>query len=181
MATNPIRRVQARQHDIPLTFGVREALSDLAALPPSLDAPYLTVSLDWTSAGEEPGREPPPEPRRSERRARRGDVGVTRRPARREFDRAMEPILASHGPRGAAFDSLSADAARVTAYLDDELDPAAQGVYIVACAAHDVFEPLAFALPVPTALTAAPIPALWSLARIVDDHPAYAVLLVDQH
>jgi hypothetical protein len=164
-----------------LTFGVRDALSNLAALPPSLDAPYVTVSLDWTPAGEDPGREPPPVVRPSERRARRGEVGVSRRPSRREFERAMEQILASHGPRGQAVASLAADAARINAFLDDELDPMAKGVYIVSCAARGVFEPLAFALPVPTRVTVAPIPALWSLARIVDDYPAYAVLLVDQH
>jgi hypothetical protein len=59
MATDPIRRIRERGHEIPLTFGVRDALSRLAHLPPSLDVPYLTVSLDWTPEGTDPGREPP--------------------------------------------------------------------------------------------------------------------------
>lgn len=181
MATDPIRRVRARTHEVPLTFGVRETLARLAALPPSLDAPYLTVTLDWTPQGDDPGREPAPELRRSEMRSRRDETGVTRRPARREFEREMEQVLAAHGPRGAAFDSLSNDAEQIAAYLDDELDPAVQGVYIVACAAHDVFEPLSFALPLPTRVDAGPVPLLSPLIRLVDDYPAYAVLLADQH
>jgi hypothetical protein len=181
MATDPIRRIREREHQLPLTFGVRDALTRLAALPPSLDAPYLTVSLDWTPEGADPGREPPPEPRRSERRNRRGETGTTRRPARRVFDREIGQIVAAHGPRGAAFDSLVADAARVATFLDDDLDPAARGVFIVACAAHDVFEPFAFALPMETRLGVGSVPGLSSLARLVDDHPAYAVLLADQH
>jgi peptide subunit release factor 1 (eRF1) len=89
--------------------------------------------------------------------------------------------VAAHGPRGAAFDSLTADAARIATFLDDELDPAARGVFIVACAAHDVFESFTFALPLETRLTTGPAPALSSLARLADDYPAYAVLLADQH
>jgi hypothetical protein len=181
MATDPIRRVRAREHEVPVTFGIREALDRLAALPPSLDAPYLTVSLDWTPEGGDPGREALPEPRPSERRARRGEIGASRRPARRTLDREIEQMLASQEPRGEALESLSADAARIAAFLDDELDPAAQGAFIVACAAHDVFAPFAFALPMQTQLTVGPTPALSSLARLADDHPAYAVLLADQH
>ena len=159
MATDPIRRIRAREHELPLAFGVREALSALAHLPPSLDIPYLTASLDWTPEGADPGH----------------------RPARRVFDREMGQIVAAHGPRGAAFDSLAADAERVATFLDDELDPAARGVFLVSCTAHDVFEPFAFALPMETRLGVGPVPALSSLARLVDDHPAYAVLLADQH
>ena len=181
MATDPVRRVRAQTHDLPLSFGVREALARLAALPPSVDAPYLTVSLDWRPEGGDPGREPPPELRRSELRSRRDEVGTTRRPARRDIERAMEQALAPYGPRGELFDRLSADAERIIAYLDDELDPAAHGVYIVASSANDVFEPLAFAVPLPTTVMVAPTPALSLLARMVDDYPAYAVLLADQH
>lgn len=181
MATDPIRRIREREHAVPVTFGIREALGDLAQLPPSLDVPYLTVTMDWTPLGDDPGREPPPEPRRSEARARRGEVGVSRRPARREFEREAQRIVDEHGPRGAAFESLSGDVERIVAFLDDELDPAAQGIFIVACAAHGVFEPFVFALPLETTVSAGPVPDLSSLAWLVDDHPAYAVLLADQH
>jgi hypothetical protein len=34
MATDPIRRIREREYELPLTFGVRDALSALAQLPP---------------------------------------------------------------------------------------------------------------------------------------------------
>lgn len=181
MATDPIRRIREREHDVPVTFGIREALGKLAQLPPSLDVPYLSASLDWTPAGEDPGREPPPELRRSEARARRGEAGASRRPGRREFEREIQRILADCAPRGARFESLSGDSERIAAFLDDELDPAGQGIFIVACSARGVFEHFVFALPLRTRVTVAPVPELSSLAWLVDDHPAYAVLLADQH
>jgi hypothetical protein len=61
MATDLIRRIREREYEIPLTFGVRDALSRLAHLPPSLDVPYLTVSLEWTPKGTVPGGKPPPQ------------------------------------------------------------------------------------------------------------------------
>ena len=184
MATDPIRGVRERAHDTALDLDARAALTRLAALPPSADAPYLTVSLDWRPDGTDPGRSPSPDPRPSERRSGRDDGpqgGASRRPSRQQFERELAAVIAEHGPRGAAFDSLTADAGRIATYLDDELDPVAQGVVIVACAAAAVFEPLALGLPVSTRLAVGPTPALTVLARLVDDHPTYAVLLADQH
>jgi hypothetical protein len=61
----------------------------------------------------------------------------------RVIEREIEQILTTHRPRGPAFESLSADATRIATFLNDELDPAAQGVFIVACTAPDVLEPFA--------------------------------------
>ena len=184
MATDPIRSVREHEHDTVVDLDGDAALIRLAALPPSPAVPYLTVSLDWRPAGDDPGRAPAPKPRPSERRAGRDDVpdeGPSRRPSRRQFDQDVADLIARHGPRGDAFDSLSTDLERINAYLDEELDPAAHGVFIVACAAAGVFEPLALGLPMPTRVAAGPTPALLELARLVDDHPTYAVLLADQH
>jgi hypothetical protein len=181
MATDPVQRVRTDVFDLPVTFGMRETMSRLAAMPPSLDAPYLTVTLDWRPEGSDPGRESTPDIARSERRARRGESGASRRPSRGEMERQIEQLLAAYGPRGAAFDSLSADAARIAVYLDEELDPAAHGVYIAACAARELFEPLTFALPLATSVAAAPTPRITPLVRFADDHPVYAVLMADQH
>ena len=181
MATDPVQRVRTDVHELPVTFGLREAMTRLAAATPSLEAPYLTVTLDWRPEGSDPGRESAPDVERSERRARRGETGASRRPARREVERQLEQLVAEHGPRGAAFDSLTADAARIAAYLDGDLDPAAHGVYIAACSAHDLFEPLTFALPLETSVAVAPTPRLSALVRFADDHPVYAVLTADQH
>jgi hypothetical protein len=181
MVTNPIKRVRHDAHDTPLDLDVGRTMVRLAALPPSVEAPYVTLSLDWRPAGDAPGRAPAAEPRPSERRAAAAGPGPSRRPSWSAIERELAELVAAHGPRGAAFDSLSADADRIAAYLEDDLDPAAQGVFLVACAAAGVFEPLALGLPVPTRLVAAPTPALGVLARLVDDHPPYGVLLADQH
>ena len=181
MATDPIQAIREYIHDTPHDLDAQQTLMDLAALPPSTAVPYLSLSLDWRPAGDDPGRTPAFEPRPSERRSSRNDEGVSRRPARQHIDRALAELVTTHGPRGAAFESVTADAQRIADYLDNELDPAAQGVFMVTCSASGVFTPLVLGLPLPTQLVAAPTPALGVLARLVDDHPTYAILLADQH
>jgi hypothetical protein len=180
MVIDPVRRNRDYTFETPLTLDLADPLVRLAALPPSLDAPYLTVSLDWRPDFAAPGRRPALAPARSQRRARRDPQTTSQRPSRQQFARASTALLAGLGPRGVAFDSVTADIARIQSYLDGELDPAAQGVFIVACDATGVFEPLALGLPVPTALSAGPTPALSTLARLDEDHPTYAVLVADQ-
>lgn len=180
MVTDPTRRIRQYEHDSPLAGDLRHALQDLAALPPSTDIPYLTVSLDWQPQGSDPGREPAEEPRRSERRSVHDVQGVTRRPARQQVEREAEELLSGYGPRGAAWESLQADLEQILSFLDEDLNPAAQGVFIVACSAQDVFEALPLGLPIVTSVTAGPTPALSQLTRLVEDYPAYAVLLADQ-
>jgi hypothetical protein len=89
-------------------------------------------------------------------------------------------VLTRYGPHGEAFESLTADVEQVRSYLDNDLEPSAQGVVIVACSALNVFEPVALGLPVPDKIDVGPIPALSVLAQLHDDHPTYAVLLADQ-
>ncbi len=157
MVTDPIQRVRTHTPDTDFTLDLAATLRRLAALPPSPAIPYLTVSLDWRPDGGNPGQ----------------------RPARKQFEREADELLAHFGPRGPAFESVTADREQIAAYLD-AVDPATQGIVIVACAATGVFEPHALALPVPTRLCAHPTPALSVLSRLADDHPSYAVLLADQ-
>jgi hypothetical protein len=180
MVTQPLRRVRRTTHDIPLTFGIRDALVRLADLPPSPEAPYLTVCLDWTPAGDSPGRDAAPVVRRSQWRARRGETGQQRRPARTVMESELNRLIAAAGPRGEELENLQAAAARIAEYIDTELDPSARGVYIVANAAMDEFEALALGLPLETAVQYGPTPVLTPLARKIDDHPAYMVLVADQ-
>lgn len=180
MVTEPLRRVRRTTHDIPLSFGIRDALTRLADLPPSLDVPYLTVCLDWTPAGGNPGRDAAPLVKRSQWRVNRNASGQQRRPARTVMESELNGLINESEPRGEALDSLNAAAERIAVYLDTELDPAAQGVYIVANAALGVFEPLALGVPLETAVHAGPLPVLTPLAQQVDDFPAYMVLLADQ-
>jgi len=155
-------------------------LARLAALPPSPEAPYLTVSLDWRPEGSAPGRFEAPEPKRSERRAPREEDGAPRRPSWQELRRGLGETVNSYGPRGAAFESLTADMEQLTTYLDEELDPASTGVVVIACHHQGVFEPVPLDVPVDSGFTIGPIPSLRQLARAVDDFPPYAILAADQ-
>jgi hypothetical protein len=95
--------------------------------------------------------------------------------------RELQLLIDEHGPRGDTFDNLRADAERISTWLDQELDPSAYGVAIVACSARNIFEAVPLALPLPTQVKLGPLPALSDLARVEDDYPTYAVLLADQH
>lgn len=158
MATDPTRRVRTQTHSSDLTRDVQQALGRLAALTPSTDVPYLTVYLDWRVDGSAPGR----------------------RPGREQFERELGEQIKTHGPRGAIFDSLTADAERIAEYLDNELDSAADGVFFVSCSDKGVFEALPLALPVPTQLYFGSTPALRNLVKLAEDFPTYGVLLADQ-
>jgi hypothetical protein len=179
MATDPTQRISSERFDTSLATNLRGVLARLAALPPSLGVPYLTVTLDWRPAGESPGRDEPDDVRRSEQRAEDGG-SVSRRPARLEFEQVINDLRAEHGPSGPIFDSLTADGDRIREFIATDLDPAAQSVVIVACSAQDVFEAMAIGVPIPTEISIGPVPRIAQLARVIDDHPAYAVLVADQ-
>ena len=180
MATDPVQQIRELEHDTPLAMDLTATLARLAALPPSTEAPYLTVSLDWRPEGSAPGRFEAPEPKRSERRAPREEDGAPRRPAWQELRRDLEETVNSYGPRGAAFESLTADMERLTTYLDEELDPAATGVVVIACHQQGVFEPVPLDVPIDSGFTVGPIPSLRHLARAADDYPPYAIIVADQ-
>jgi hypothetical protein len=180
MVTDPVERIRAFEHETPIALDLKQLLSRLAALPPSPDAPYLTLALDWRPEGSDPARIPPPEPKRSQRRAPSDEDGSSRRPAWQVLQRDLQEAVASYGPRGTAFDSLTADLERITAYLADELDAVAQAVVIIACGHRDIFVPAPLDIPVLSSYTIAPIPSLRPLVQAADDHPAHAVLVADQ-
>jgi peptide subunit release factor 1 (eRF1) len=180
MATDPVKSIQTIEHEAPLVRDLPATLAWLASLPPSTDAPYLTVCLDWRPEGTEPGRLPPPELKRSERRAQGEVQGAQRRPSWQQVSRELDDLVVQHGPRGAAFDSLSADVERIKAYIDSELDPAAQGVFIVACSHLGVFEPVPLDVPVKTEIVTGAIPSLRPLVHAAEDAPPYAVLVANQ-
>lgn len=180
MATDPLQRVRTLKQEMPLTPDLQGALMRIAALPPSTEAPYLTVSLDWRPEGSEPGLIPAPPPKRSERLSPADVPGLPRRPSWQQVSRELDALVAERGPRGAEFDSLGEDVAKIAAYLDGELDPAAQGVIIVACAHQGVFEPIPLDVPVETSIATGPIPSFRHLIHAADDFPRFAVLVADK-
>lgn len=180
MAIDPVERVREFEHQTALVLDLPQTLRRLAALPPSPEAPYLTVCLDWRPIGTRPGRIPPPEPKRSELRAHRDEEGTSRRPAREFLDKECDAALERFPEHGPARESLAADIERVKAYLDEQLDPAAHGVVIIACQHAGIFEPVALDVPVANEVVVGPIPSLRQLVHAAEDYPAYAVLVADQ-
>lgn len=157
-ATDPVKSIRTEEHDSPIAVDLPLALKRLGALPPNPASHYLTVTLDWRPQGDEPQL----------------------RPAQIEAETLIKEIIDPLPFRSEAARGLNADLERISAYLSNELDPAAQGVVIVANAAADVFETVPLGLPIPTSVTYAPIPALNRLARVIEDNPLYAILVLDQ-
>ena len=158
MATDPVQSIQQQRFEAAFVRDLRQALDRLAELPPSPEVPYLTASIDWRPEGSQPNR----------------------RAARRRFDQEAQAVLEGRQAHEPATESLRADVERIGAYLDGELPPSVQGAVIVACHASDVFRAIPLGLPAPTKLTVAPTPALFELARVAEDNPPFAVVLLDQ-
>ncbi|MGI9252150.1 MAG: Vms1/Ankzf1 family peptidyl-tRNA hydrolase [Thermomicrobiales bacterium] len=168
------------EHGGGLTTNLRARLHELAALPPVLETPYLTVSVDWSVDGENPGATFQTEGKASQRKSGHGaEGGVTRRPGRIEVAHELKKIVDAAGIRGTVYDSLKADAEAILAFLDGELDPSAQGAFIVANSGAGVFEALSIGVPTPTGAVTGPTPALSPLARLVEDYPPYLVFVGD--
>src|SRR3954467_4323519 len=102
MATDPVERIRAFEHETPLAGDPTATMRRLANLPPSTEAPYLTVSLDWQPDGTEPGRLAAPEPKRSQRRSQSEEAGPPRRPSWQQVRRELDDLVAQFGPRGTA-------------------------------------------------------------------------------
>jgi peptide chain release factor subunit 1 len=159
VATDPVRQVREDETDSPYDLNLRKALIRLAAAPPSIDAPYVTVSLDWRPEGSQPHT----------------------RYARQVFAEQMERILADYEPHTLAHDSLTADVERIAGWLDSQVDPSTHGVFIVACLNTNVFHALSLNIPLETRVVVGPTPALTMLGRLAEDYASFAVIHADQH
>jgi peptide subunit release factor 1 (eRF1) len=132
---------------------LREQLDRLAAFEPS-DLPVLSLYLDMRP--DQQGRE-------------RSDVFV-----RKAFPDRLRTL------KGEARKSAERDVERINAYLA-EVPPSAHGVAIFACAGRDdFFEAVQLDVPLEQHwLSVGPVPHLYPLARLNDQYPRYAALLVD--
>jgi len=121
--------------------------------------PILSVYLDWRpeATGERPGI-----------RAAR----VTLKARLRQIERAF-------WPRGAAYDAVRADTARIERYLDEQAPASAEGLAIFACAPLGLFETLEAGVPFTTEVMARATPGLYPLARLLDDQETAVVAVVD--
>ena len=137
-------------------MALSEQLDQLAAFEPT---PLPVISLYLNTQADQHGRD-------------NFDSFV-----RKEFkERAQTYPLRS--PERVSFDR---DAERITAYLADELRPSANGLAIFACAgANDFFVPVELDAPIAEhRLYVYHQPHLYPLARLNDQYPRYAALLVD--
>jgi peptide subunit release factor 1 (eRF1) len=84
--------------------------------------------------------------------------------------------------RSAGRDSFDRDIERIESYLADDLPAASQGLAIFACSgAENFFEAIPLDAPVEHRLSVSGEPHLYPLTRLVEQHPAHAVVLADSH
>ncbi len=178
-ATDPTQSIRKYDHPSAFNMSASDLLERLSALEPSKDVPYLTVTLDWRVQGGQPGRREDIDLRRSQMGSVEPDGGSDR-PALQQIEQELNRLIDEHGPRGATFDSFTKDREKILEWIRTELDPSAQGVFIVANASKGVFEATGMALPLKTRVRVAPTPQLYRLVRLIEDNPTYAVLVVDQ-
>jgi peptide chain release factor subunit 1 len=88
--------------------------------------------------------------------------------------------LASFDPRSDARACLDRDVEKIRTYLQREVGPQANGLAIFACDARQLFEPLQLDAPLAGhRLYIDREPHLYPLARLDDQYPRYAALLID--
>jgi peptide chain release factor subunit 1 len=132
---------------------LREQLDRLSAFEPA-DAPVISLYLDMRA--NEHGRA--------------------------VYDNFLRKTLAdrSRALKGDARKSFDRDAERIASYLGDNARRSANGLAIFACSARNFFE--AFQLDAPLEdhwMFVGSVPHLYPLARVNDQFPRYAALLVD--
>lgn len=132
---------------------LRDQLDRLAALEPA-DAPVLSLYLDMRP--NEHGRD--------------------------SYDSFIRKTLADRARSltGDARKSFGRDADRIREYLGTNVQSSANGLAIFACSATGLFEAVQLAAPIEHHwLFVGPVPHLYPLARVNDQYPRYAAVLVD--
>ncbi len=136
-------------------MALSEQLDKLAAFEP---VPYPVVSLYLDTRPDQRGRD-----------------------AWQTFIRKEFKARAATYPAGSPdHDSLNRDLERISAYLDAEVRPSANGVAIFACNAAHLFETVQVDAPIEKhSLYIGERPYLYPLARLVSQYPRYAAVLAD--
>lgn len=77
-------------------------------------------------------------------------------------------------------ESLDKDLEKITSYLENDLQPSANGVAIFACSVADLFEAIQLTAPIERHwLYIGDAPHLYPLARLESKHPRYAAVVAD--
>lgn len=159
MATDPVERIRSEERDTPFSVNLRQKLQDLAHLEPSPEHKYVTAYIDWRPGGESPGS----------------------RPGRTLLDNAISQWRRDLRDAGESTSGFDADVERITNFIDDGIDPAVHGIFVLANDELGVFEAVMLAMPMETDLHVGPTPKLRTLMAIVEDFPRFALLQADQH
>lgn len=159
MATDPVERIQSEVRETPFSANLRQRLRALSQLQPSLTSPFLSVYVDWRPEGESPGV----------------------RPGRREIEDRLSAVRRAVHDAGQDTRDIDADIQRVLEFLEDGIDPAVHGIFILVRDSTDLFETVFLAIPLETDAAYGPAPALRQFAAVVEDYPRFAVLHADQH
>jgi peptide subunit release factor 1 (eRF1) len=92
----------------------------------------------------------------------------------------MKARIQSYPLRSSERQSLERDMDRISGYLENKLQPSANGVAVFACEAAGLFETAQFEAPLERhGLYIGDQPHLYPLARVAAQYPAYAVVLAD--
>jgi peptide subunit release factor 1 (eRF1) len=137
-----------------LSTPLRDQLDQLSSFEPVDDAPVLSLYLDLQP--DEHGRD---------------RYGAW---LRKTLNDRMVTL------KGDARRSFEADAERIKNFLEDAARPSANGLAVFACSAHDLFQTIQLDVGFEDHwLFMGPVPHLYPLARVNDQYPRYAALLVD--
>lgn len=137
-----------------LATPLREQLDRLAGFEPSEDAPVLSLYLD--ARPDQHGR---------------GNYASWLRKTLSDRARTL---------KGDARKSFDRDAERISAFLADDAKRSASSLAVFACSARDLFETVQLDVPLDDHwLFVGSVPHLYPLARLNDQYPRYAALLVD--
>jgi len=103
---------------------------------------------------------------------------------RENYDTFLRKVFSERAkglaPESPERESFERDHERIRAYLDQEVDRASQGLAIFACAGADLFETVQMDVPIDQHwLFVGSVPHLYPLARVIENHPRYAAVLLD--
>jgi peptide subunit release factor 1 (eRF1) len=90
--------------------------------------------------------------------------------------------LKTFPPRSEERESFERDVERINDYVENKLEPSANGLAIFACAGEDFFEAVQLDAPiVNNRLFVSSQPHLYPLARVLDQYPRYAAVIADSN
>jgi len=161
VATDPVKQIERQRFQDAFANDLPAVLKRLASLPPSTDAPYLTLTLDWRPDGMRPGV----------------------RAGKKFFDDEIDNIFRGTGYKAHTppYQSFADDITRIHDKLDNgEVDAAVQGIVFVTCSNKGVFEYIPLGMPLTNRAELGPTPDLRALAKLAEDEPPYGLLVADQ-